>query len=194
MKCSGLKKGCIEIHNENIYPGMIQMSIKGVSGIAGCNQAFLNFSDNGKLIFNGRADLCMGMSINVVEDGVLNIGNNFFMNTCSMIRCRHRIDIGSDNMWGWNVLLMDGDGHPIFNETGQVINKNRPIRIGNNVWLGSYCKILKGSDIQDGCIVGIGSTATRKNPNSNAILAGTPAIEIKNNITWHHGGFTADDR
>lgn len=39
-------------------------------------------------------------------------------------------------MWGWNVVLMDGDGHPIRNEEGKIINYDRPIHI-NSIIVGT---------------------------------------------------------
>jgi len=35
------------------------------------------------------------------------------------------------------------------------------IFIGNDVWIGGHCSILRGSNIPDGCVIGAGSIITR---------------------------------
>lgn len=192
-KCMGLRQGCIELRSKNIYPGMIQFGIKASVGLHGSEQSYLTFSPEAKLIFYGKADLSKGISLNVYESGLMEIGDNLFANGVCMIRCRHHVTVGDNNMWGWNVMVMDGDGHPIRNEDGQIMNHDRPISIGNNVWLGAYSKVLKGANIKDGCIVGLGSTVTGRNEHENSVLVGTPARECKNNVSWDRGEFPKED-
>ena len=112
VKCSGLYKGAIEINSNNIYKGMIQIANKSSIGIKGSEFSYLNIVGSGKIVFEGSADFCKGISLNVFDNSVLKIGNNLFCNGGCTIRCRKKISIGSDNMWGWNVCMMDGDGHP----------------------------------------------------------------------------------
>ena len=49
-----------------------------------------------------------------------------------------------------------------------------PVKIGNNVWIGSNCVILKGVVIGDNSIVSTHSVVTRE-VLSNCIYAGYPA-------------------
>ena len=188
-KCTGLRKGCIIIDSKNIYNGMIQFGIKSSDGIHNTDVSYLCFAKNGICTFKGRADFSKGFSLNVVQNGKLTIGEGFFSNAASMIRCRHCITIGSDNMWGWNVVLMDGDGHPIRNKDGEIVNNDCPIYIGNNVWLGSYSRIMKGADIKDGCTVGLGSLVTSENIHENSIIVGVPAVEKRHEMFWDRGEF-----
>ncbi|WP_288894321.1 hypothetical protein [uncultured Alistipes sp.] len=53
-----------------------------------------------------------------------------------------------------------------------------PVRIGNDVWIGTGVTILKGSQINDGAIVGA-SALVRSTIESNAIAVGTPAKIVK---------------
>lgn len=189
VKCSGLYKGAIEINSNNIYKGMIQIANKSSIGIKGSEFSYLNIVGSGKIVFEGSADFCKGISLNVFDNSVLKIGNNLFCNGGCTIRCRKKISIGSDNMWGWNVCMMDGDGHPIYNSDMEITNWDKEIVIGNKVWLGAESKILKGSNIKDGCVVGFGSVVTGANDHENAILVGCPTRERKNSITWDRGEF-----
>jgi acetyltransferase-like isoleucine patch superfamily enzyme len=54
----------------------------------------------------------------------------------------------------------------------------KPIKVGNNVYLGINCLILPGVTIGDNVIVGAGSVVTRDIP-ANSVAAGVPARVIK---------------
>lgn len=52
-----------------------------------------------------------------------------------------------------------------------------PIHIGNNVYFGQKCTVLKGVTIGDNCIIGFGSIVTKDIP-SNSVAVGRPAKVI----------------
>ncbi len=62
--------------------------------------------------------------------------------------------------------------------------EERPVIIGNDVWIGGRVIILPGVKIEDGAIVGAGAVVT-KNVSKYDVVAGNPARVIKNrnNIT-----------
>ena len=67
---------------------------------------------------------------------------------------------------------------------GNIINPNKPICIGNSVWIASHVDILKGSSIPDGCVLGFKSLLTSKFKDENCIIAGIPAKILKKDIHW----------
>lgn len=186
VKYEGLYKGCIELDSNNIYKGMIQIGFPRIApGLKnGSNKSLITFVDGGKIVFGGKADLSQGISISVFRNATLTIGEGIYTNGYCSILCKEEITIGKNNKWGWNVFLVDGDGHPIWNSEKKLVNENRPIKIGDDVWLGAYTKVLKGSEVRNGCIVGLGSIVTSKNENEKAIIVGNPANEIKKGFSW----------
>src|SRR5690606_5050230 len=48
------------------------------------------------------------------------------------------------------------------------------VKIGNNVWFGENCTVLKGFTIGDNCVVGYGSVVTKDIP-PNSVAVGIPA-------------------
>ena len=75
---------------------------------------------------------------------------------------------------------MDGDAHVIYGEDGSVINESREIVIGDKVWIGCDCKVLKGTSIPDNCVIGANSIITsgsKMEPNS--LIIGSPAKSVK---------------
>ena len=53
-----------------------------------------------------------------------------------------------------------------------------PIIIGEDVWIGTDCQVLKGRRIDSGAVIGAGSLVNRDIP-ANAIAAGIPARILK---------------
>ena len=56
--------------------------------------------------------------------------------------------------------------------------KTSPVKIGNDVFIGAKCIILKGVEIGDRSIIGAGSVVTKNIPNDE-IWAGNPARFIR---------------
>lgn len=53
-----------------------------------------------------------------------------------------------------------------------------PVKIGDNVWIGSGAIILPGVNLGMGCIVGAGAVVTRDVP-PHTLVAGIPAKIVK---------------
>lgn len=106
---------------------------------------------------------------------------------CQFAACEEcRIVVGSDCMFSHEIHLRTTDSHAIKNEQGLRINKAKEIYIGNHVWIGMQCLILKGSKVGDGSVCAARSTITSSSSNkNNIILSGTPAREIKEHISWY---------
>lgn len=54
----------------------------------------------------------------------------------------------------------------------------RPIRVGNNVWIGAQVCVLPGVTIGDNTVIGAGSVVNRDIP-ANVIAAGNPCRVIR---------------
>ena len=95
----------------------------------------------------------------------------------------NRIEIGENCMFAENINLWASDTHPIFNVENQLINPSKPITIGNDVWVGFNCTILKGVNIGNNSIIGMSSLVT-KNIEPGTLNVGSPARSIRSNVRW----------
>ena len=138
----------------------------------------------GDIYFQGKTKIGVGAKIMV--SGKLTLGNSFDITGDAMIICAKEIQIGDNCMIAWQSILMDTDQHAIYDEKKSVINQDKPIIIGNNVWIGAKSFILKGSILPDGCIIGANTTITKEFTQQKAVIAGNPAKIIKENIQWNH--------
>ncbi len=89
---------------------------------------------------------------------------------------RNGIIIG-DNVWiGPRVSLISMN----HNQTNyQEYNKNVPIEIGNNCWIGANAVILPGVKLTEHVIVAAGAVVTETIKEKNVVVGGVPAKIIK---------------
>ncbi len=106
----------------------------------------------------------------------ITVGKNVFINACCKFQDQGGIVIGDGVLIGHNVTLatLNHDQRPEFRQNIYP----KPIKIGNNVWVGSNATILGGVSIGDGAIVGANALVNKDVP-PNTIVAGIPAKVIR---------------
>lgn len=170
------------VFNTPIKFGLIKFGIGG-SGTAFYKitviEHFGTIYCNGKVQFGGGCQICT-----VDKDSKLILGNNIiFTGECHLVS-KKSIIIGDNTIVSWNTQIMDTDFHDIFDENGNVINKDLKIEIGKHVWISSKVTILKGTKIADNVIIAAGSIISGILENENSIYTGLPIKQIKSKIYW----------
>lgn len=111
-------------------------------------------------------------------DGLIEIGDNVDIGNGTIIYASKKgggVKIGSNSMIAAQCYIIDMDhgihgGELIRNQANTV----SPVIIGEDCWIAAGCKILKGSIIHDGAIIGAASLVKDEIP-KNAIAFGCPA-------------------
>jgi len=112
-------------------------------------------------------------------DSEIVIGNQNAFNNGVCLIANERIEIGNGCQIGDLVAIYDCDFHEIAPATrNRSAGLTSPVRIGNNVWLGSRAMVLKGVGIGDNSVVAAMSVVTKSVP-ANCIVAGNPAKVIR---------------
>ena len=115
----------------------------------------------------------------IFDEPILRIGNNSHIGYGTIISVSKEVDIGNDCMIAPMCLIMDNDDHPLSPKMRlqkMPVSKEdiKAIKIGNNVWIGSYATILKGVTIGDNAVIATHSVVTR-DVFPNCVYAGYPA-------------------
>lgn len=139
---------------------------------------------SGEVDFGGKASIGHGSKISV--RGKLNLGEKFNMTAESTIVCAKEITIGNDCLVSWNVLLMDTDEHPLYDAENQRINEDKPIVIGNHVWIGCKCIILKGAQMPDNSVLAAGTLLKSAFAGNSQVVGGNPPTILKRDVRWEH--------
>ena len=106
----------------------------------------------------------------------ITIGKNVFFNTGCSFQDRGGIFVGSGSLIGMNVTISTLN-HGLSSETRNTTYP-LPVKIGENVWIGSSSSILPGVKIGDNAVVAAGAVVTKDVP-ENTVVAGVPAKVIK---------------
>ena len=138
----------------------------------------------GEVVFNGRAFIMHGCKIHVGAAGQLIFGDDFNMSAECALVAEKKIEIGNNSGISWESLVMDTDFHHISDAEGQVFNHPKPVIIGDKVWVGCRCTILKGAQIPHGSIVAAGTLVTKKLHGVKSIFGGNPVNMLKSDIRW----------
>lgn len=165
--------------------GLIQIGFGDV-GIFDYRYSRTIWDVSGSVVFKGKTRLGHGTKIAVGEHGTLLLGHNFTISGQSSIVAFHHVSFGNDCLLSWDTLIMDTDLHNIKDINGTVVNTNRPVKVGNHVWIGCRCLILKGTVIPDNCIIGANSHLNKPLEKENSVYTGNPARLISENKTWEN--------
>ena len=106
------------------------------------------------------------------------VGENFYCNFHNIFLDSCPIIIGDNCMFGPNVQLYTASHpiEPVKRNSGLELGK--PIKIGNNVWIGGSAVIVPGVTLGDNVVVAAGAVVTKSFPN-NVVVGGNPAQIIK---------------
>lgn len=177
-------KGRVTI-NGPISTGMIQLGY-GKVGISDFKRSRAIWEVYGEVVFNGTAFIMHGCKLCVLETGQIIFGDNYKMSTECTLISQKKIQIGDNSGISWESLVMDTDFHHIYDETGTLFNHPKEIIIGDKVWVGCQCTILKGAVIPNGCIIAANSMVTKKLVEEKSIFGGNPLKVLKSGISWHY--------
>ena len=108
----------------------------------------------------------------------IHVGDEFLANYNVTILDISPVTMG-DNVWIAPNTLITTINHPISPEgRRQHLGISKPVKIGNDVWIGGNATILPGVTIGNNVIVAAGAVVTHDVPD-NVIVGGVPAKVIR---------------
>ena len=108
----------------------------------------------------------------------IEIGKNFYANHNLVILEGNKVKFG-DNVFVAPNCAFYTAGHPLdYKERNKGLEYAKPIKVGNNVWIGGNVTVLPGVSIGDNVVIGAGSVVTKDIP-SNVVAVGNPCRVIK---------------
>lgn len=139
--------------------------------------------DNLAVIFGGQSKL--GLNGGIRSGSTLIWGKrSFAFGVTVAVQSNTVCTIGDDCLFSSGIWMRTTDHHSIIDlNTLKPINSPEDVTIGNHVWIGQDCLVLKGVRIGDGSIIGARSTVASYVPKTE-LWAGSPARMLKSNVSW----------
>jgi len=106
----------------------------------------------------------------------------FKIGKCSAIELFHYFDLCGDIIIGENVVI--GGIRSVFFTHSFYKSEFEPIKISSNVYIGSNCVFQMGTIIPENSVVGIGSVVVKPIKTSGSLIAGVPAVVVKENLDF----------
>jgi acetyltransferase-like isoleucine patch superfamily enzyme/lysophospholipase L1-like esterase len=147
----------------------------------------INFlRENSRVVIGNKSGIVQRMKIILDRENLFEIGSNSsFEEFFAVLFEGGTIKIGRNCMFSNHIELYQTDTHPIFDlESGNRININKNIFIGNHVWVGTRTSLFGGANIPNGSILGANTVTSSKFSEEKTIIAGNPAKVIRKNINW----------
>tara|TARA_B100000929_G_scaffold282280_1_gene262118 strand:+ start:5690 stop:6340 length:651 start_codon:yes stop_codon:yes gene_type:complete len=150
----------------------------------------INIKGNNKkiVIANSRKNINGLKIVSIRGEGqVVKIGDNF---SCGGMEIQmndenETLTIGDNCLFSWGIKARTSDGHSIVDlNTDRAVNLPKDISIADRVWVGEDVSFLKGSKISSDSVVGSRSVVTKAFDKTNVVIAGFPAVIVKENIKW----------
>lgn len=122
--------------------------------------------------------------------GFIRIGSKSVLGEEITFSCYEEISIGRECVIADRVMFIDFDH--IVADVEVPIRKqglySKPVRVGNNVWIGYGACILRGVTVGDGAVIGTNAVVTKDVP-PGAIVGGVPAKVLRmreqpESLTW----------
>ena len=108
----------------------------------------------------------------------IELGENFYSNHNLVILDCAKVTFGNNVFIGPNCGFYTAE-HPTNPiERNKLLEYARPIKIGNNVWIGGNVAVISGVTIGDNVTIGAGSAVVKDIP-PNSIAVGNPCRVIK---------------
>jgi acetyltransferase-like isoleucine patch superfamily enzyme len=135
------------------------------------NHGHISIGD--RLLMHGATVRC---ELATHEGGRIEIGDRAFVNYGTSISAHRLVRIGDGCLIGQYTIIMDCDQHSPGGEDGH--GTPEPVLIGDRVWIGARCTILKGVTIGSDSVLAAGSVVTQNVP-PGCVVGGVPARLLK---------------
>ncbi len=139
---------------------------------------------SGTVTFGGKASIGHGSKLSV--RGHLMLGADFNMTAESTIVCAKEIRFGNDCLLSWDILVMDTDEHPLYNKENERINPDKAILVGDHVWIGCKCVLLKGAEVPSNSVLAAGTLLKSAFAGEQQVIGGNPPSILKRDVHWEH--------
>lgn len=155
------------------------------------------WSNDGTVVFHGRAKFHSGAKIDVWKNGYLSLGVRNSIGSCTKIVCTRKILIGSDFRISWEGQIFDTDFHFLTNiNTGKIYQRKKQIIIGDEVFIGNRCTVGKGTILPAGATVSCCSKVSGdfSHDGECPLIVGNPAKVVKTGCKMGNGWFPQVER
>ncbi len=172
---------------EKMFGYSIGKNVKIGKIIINCNKVTIGdnvyIADNNLILCN---ELSIGQKTSIHSGNVFQGGANFFVGTNSRIINNHYFDLHHNIEIGNNTWIAS-KGSQFWTHGSihtKLKTKDLSIKIKNDIYIGSASCFAPGVLIESENLIGLGSVITKSFLENKTIIAGNPAVVVKQDVDW----------
>jgi acetyltransferase-like isoleucine patch superfamily enzyme len=137
----------------------------------------------GRLVVHGNVRLGRGNRWDIAAAAQVQVGAETYFSAGVQLVSSTAVTVGAHCAIGWETQFLDDDFHELA-----VGGRERPrtagITVGDRVWIGSRCTLLKGTSVAPGCVVASNSVVSGVFSEPGCLIAGNPARVVRTDVSW----------
>jgi acetyltransferase-like isoleucine patch superfamily enzyme len=172
---------------EKIFGYSIGKNVKIGKVIINCNKVTIGdnvyIADNNIILCN---ELSIGQKTSIHSGNVFQGSANFYIGTNSRIINNHYFDLHHNIEIGNNTWIA-GKGSQFWTHGSihtKLNTKDLSIKIKNDIYIGSASCFAPGVFIESENLIGLGSVIIKSFLKNKTIIAGNPAVVVKQDVDW----------
>lgn len=185
-------KGKIQI-DALVRPGMIRLG--GFGGRMYPDNGIHITQMGGKIVFKGSCMIGNNSFICQGKESTIIFGEGFMATTSLKLISFKSVEFGKKNIFGWECIVMDTDFHPLFDIKKKQFKKGYgPIKIGDDNWFATQCKVMHSVTTPKRCIFAMGSLITKSSTmESYCVHGGSPIKILSRDVMLDYDHYMIDD-
>jgi len=138
-----LHRGCVRL--DNISTCALKLGGGAFTAFMGHSNLYKTYIRLAGTLYCGTGvTIDQGCIVSVCKGAELRLGSNIYINRKTKIHAKKSIIIDDNCRIGWDCQVFDTNFHyTVLN--GKIMNRDKPVYIGHNVWLTNGVSIMKGS-------------------------------------------------
>jgi len=167
-----------------IRSGMIRMGFNMVSIYP---RNGVTIENRGVMVFNGRCSIGNDSYISVGRHRKIVFGDRCTATASLKLASHCGITFGDKVSIGWNCMFIDTDFHRLTRVDGKKVKAYGEIKVGNNVWFGNNCTVMKNTMIPDFTTIAAGSMLVgRLDTPEKVVIGNKRTIEVLKSGIWRN--------
>lgn len=167
-----------------IRSGMIRMGFNMVSIYP---RNGVTIENRGVMVFNGRCSIGNDSYISVGRHRKIVFGDRCTATASLKLASHCGITFGDKVSIGWNCMFIDTDFHRLTRVDGKKVKAYGEIKVGNNVWFGNNCTVMKNTVIPDFTTIAAGTMLVgRLDTPEKVVIGNKRTTEVLKSGIWRN--------
>lgn len=147
----------------------------------------VTIENRGTMVFNGRCCIGNDSYLSVGSGSTVAFGDRNIATASFKLASHCGITFGDKVSIGWNCMFIDTDFHRLTRDDGKPVKAYGKIKVGDNVWFGNNCMVMKNTTVPDCTTIAAGTMLSSKlNTPEKAVVGNKRKVDVLQTGVWRN--------